>query len=734
MYHKNIHKTRQQAGGLLFVQYYSMAHPCRDGQSYFTQKQRVASSSGDLAGGCWFKHVLFHSISILQLSVSGFQTFSVVFFLFTTEYCGVLVFRLALPPRSPPPPPPPPPPRPLCHTQTLSHTNFVTHKFVTHKFVTYKLSHTNCHTQLCHIQIVTHNFVTHNFVTQTHTHTQKKNVTYNCHTHNFVTYNFVTYNLSHTNLSHTTLSHTNSHIQIVTHTQLCHIQIVTHNFVTHTHTNLSHTHFVTRNFVTHTTLAGVALRDILRRFTWQARHLATSTFVCVAGVVLIGLGWVSWRAWAPLGALWSRGNFCVAGVSLRDILRRFTWQARHLATSTFVLRGRRGLMRLGWGLVTRLGAVGRRVVPRPFCGRLGTSWHPPSFHVAGKALGDIHLRFAWQAWYLWDWAEVWWRAWALRPFCVAGVALRDILRRFTWQAWHLATSTFVLCGRPCAYWHTQIVTHHLSHTPFSTHIFVTHHLSHTSWLQPSFTHIFVRHHLSYTTLSHTIFHTHLCHTPSFTHILVTTIFHTHLCQTPSFIHNVVTHHFPHTSLLHTIFHKHLGYTPSLSHPLPHTHTTFPHHCHTPSFTHNLFTYNLFTHRSSTTSLVYPAFPVPLQLSVLIIGRNWLVRLSGPLFHFQMAWSTWNGQTSTRSEPQVLPQVRQAEGKLPALRRVSSVATVHCDLMLLCLPTKLDRGFSAEQLPLWDDGDRIENIWMIYVATSLGDVAWMVGKGLWMIIR
>jgi len=44
--------------------------------------------------------------------------------------------------------------------------------------------------------------------------------------------------------------------------------------------------------------------------------------------------------------------------------------------------------------------------------------------VAGVALGDIKLRFTWQAWRL-----------ATSTF------------RFTWQAWHLATSTFVLRGR-----------------------------------------------------------------------------------------------------------------------------------------------------------------------------------------------------------------------------------------------------------------------------------------------
>eukprot|EP00435_Cladocopium_sp_Y103_P047052 s2891_g13.t1 len=33
-----------------------------------------------------------------------------------------------------------------------------------------------------------------------------------------------------------------------------------------------------------------------------------------------------------------------------------------------------------------------------------------------------------------------------RLFCVAGVVLGDICLRFVWQAWHLATSAFTLCG------------------------------------------------------------------------------------------------------------------------------------------------------------------------------------------------------------------------------------------------------------------------------------------------
>ena len=36
----------------------------------------------------------------------------------------------------------------------------------------------------------------------------------------------------------------------------------------------------------------------------------------------------------------------------------------------------------------------------PFTGRRGTWRHPPLFHVAGVALGDTYLRFAWQAWHL----------------------------------------------------------------------------------------------------------------------------------------------------------------------------------------------------------------------------------------------------------------------------------------------------------------------------------------------
>ena len=75
--------------------------------------------------------------------------------------------------------------------------------------------------------------------------------------------------------------------------------------------------------------------------------------------------------------------------------------------------------------------------------------------MAGVAFGDIHLRFAWQAWHLGHWAGS--GAWTglvagdAAALCVAGVALGDVPFRFTWQAWHLVTSTCVLRGKRGTY-------------------------------------------------------------------------------------------------------------------------------------------------------------------------------------------------------------------------------------------------------------------------------------------
>ena len=109
------------------------------------------------------------------------------------------------------------------------------------------------------------------------------------------------------------------------------------------------------------------------------------------------------------------------GLALQPVLvavtpRHFAWQAWHLVTSTFVLRGRRGTY--------------------------GPWSHIPSFRLASVALGDIHLRFAWQAWHLW---HLW--HWAGSGGALGPVLVAVTPRHFAWQSWHLVTSTSVLRGR-----------------------------------------------------------------------------------------------------------------------------------------------------------------------------------------------------------------------------------------------------------------------------------------------
>ena len=85
-----------------------------------------------------------------------------------------------------------------------------------------------------------------------------------------------------------------------------------------------------------------------------------------------------------------------------------------MALSTFVLRGRRGSYGTGLGLVVCLVEVLSPVTRRHFAwqawhlatstfhlrGRCGAFRHPPSVCVAGVGLAHINLRFAWQAWCL----------------------------------------------------------------------------------------------------------------------------------------------------------------------------------------------------------------------------------------------------------------------------------------------------------------------------------------------
>ena len=202
---------------------------------------------------------------------------------------------------------------------------------------------------------------------------------------------FLTTTFSHTIFHTKDISHTISHTTHSFTQQLSHTQSFTTTFsATH---NLSHNNFLTRN-LSPTALSHPVARlcpaDL--RFAWQAWHLLTSTFVLRGrhGAYDTGLDLA-----ARLGAV---------------APRHFAWQAWHLATSTLRLRGRRG-----------------------------TCSHQPSFCVAGVAF----MILGW----------IWWRTWAplvapgAAALCVAGVALGGIDVAFAWQAWHLLTSTFVLRGR-----------------------------------------------------------------------------------------------------------------------------------------------------------------------------------------------------------------------------------------------------------------------------------------------
>ena len=406
----------------------------------------------------------------------------------------------------------------LCHTHThnLSHIS-TTHNFVTHNLSHTTLSHTVFHIQLCHAQSFTQNVVT-----------------------GVVTHNFVTQNLSHT---HTSFTHND-------------------NFVTHTTLSQHFWHLATSTLVlrgrggTYSTGLGLVARLVAvsrpwrsgtlrgRRGTW--RHQPS---FCVAGVALMALSWVWWRAWSLLVAPDAATLcVCVACVSVGDIDVPFAWQVWHWVTSTFV-RDRGGTYGTRLNLVARLVAVLVARDALALRGRRGTWRHPSCFCVTDAALGDINLPFPWQAWHLWHsagsggalgrpWCRgtlrdrwVWWRAWSpAMPW--------------RWQGWHLATSTLLLRGRSGAWWHQPsfcMAGVALSVLDFPIHNFFKHN---------SFTHIF------YTQLFHT--HTQVSHTQLF-HNFLTQLFHTrtklfhNFLTHNSFAHNFVTHNLSYKTLSHTTF-------------------------------------------------------------------------------------------------------------------------------------------------------------------------------------
>ena len=132
-------------------------------------------------------------------------------------------------------------------------------------------------------------------------------------------------------------------------------------------------------------------------------------------------------------------SFHVAGVLLGDIDSHTT--CRHTGVAGVAL------MALGLALVARLVlgvAPGRRGCRR---GRRGAWRHPSSFHVAGVVLGDIDFYSGVAGVALmalgWLWRRAWFLVWRRDAAAVgvACVALGDIHLRFTWQAWYLLTTT-----------------------------------------------------------------------------------------------------------------------------------------------------------------------------------------------------------------------------------------------------------------------------------------------------
>ena len=442
---------------------------------------------------------------------------------FPTSLCGVLVFGCALPPAFRRPAPALPPANLLTHTTcphttcphttyshtTCPHTHLLTHNLPTHNLLT--LTH----------NLPTHNLLTHNLSTQslsTHNLSTHNFLTHNFLTHNFLTHNLLTHNLFspptyshtqlvhtklvHTQLVHTTYSHTTCpHTNLLTHTQLAHTQLahtqlthpqlvhaqLTHTQLVHTlvHTQLVHTQLVhtqlphtqlphtqlthTNSLSTHSLLThNLSTHNLLTHTTCPHAHSHTpyshtpyshttcphkacphtayshttcphttcsqlvtrgrrgtwwhGSSLCVAGVALMALGWLWWRAWFPVDAVVAAA-VGVAGVALGDTDLHFAWQAWHLVTWIVTLRGRRGTWR-----------------------------HRPSLCVAGVALGDMDVQFAWQVWHLWHWAGSGgalgssWRRCATVAAAV-GVALDDIDLHFAWQAWHLVTWMCTLRGR-----------------------------------------------------------------------------------------------------------------------------------------------------------------------------------------------------------------------------------------------------------------------------------------------
>ena len=187
---------------------------------------------------------------------------------------------------------------------------------------------------------------------------------------------------SHTQLTHTQLTRTQLVNTQRAHTQLAHTQL-THTQLSHTHTTCPHTTYshttYSQNLITHTTCPRTTCSHTIYSHTTYShttcQHTTDSHITCSHTTC-------------------QHTTYSHTACSHTTCPHTHTLLAHNLLCSHTT-----------W--------------PH-------TTWpHRPSLRVAGVALGDIDLHFAFHR----------------RAFCVAGV------RHFAWQAWHLATSTSTLRGR-----------------------------------------------------------------------------------------------------------------------------------------------------------------------------------------------------------------------------------------------------------------------------------------------
>ena len=390
---------------------------------------------------------------------------------FPTSLCGVLVFGCALPPaRSMTP-------AALTHnfTTQLVHTQLVTthtlspHNLSTHNLLTTQLVHTQLvHTQLAHTQLI-HTQLIH--TTCSHTTCPRTTSPHNLSTQlvhtQLVHTQLVTTQLVHTQLVHTQLAHRTT----CPHTTCPHI---TCSHTTWPHTTCSHTtsphttcshNLSTHNLLTHNLFTHNFSTHNLLTHNLSTHNLLTHNLS--AGVALMALDWLWWRACV---SVWRRGR---RSPWLLAWQVHFAWQAWHLVTSTFTLRGRRGTYGTG--------PISSRMCCRcPFRSRQGHFLH--GRHVLdGRHVANIHeiltIFFA---------------------FLLVSFDLSCGQVPFRLHHAHAAASTRGKNIPHACSQHVRCPTFQYIHTYTHTH---------THAYIPSFTHHF--------SSSHAVFHIQLCHTQLF---------------------------------------------------------------------------------------------------------------------------------------------------------------------------------------------------------------------------